>query len=155
MSLYNNACFPGPWLVFQFMLSKKEWESFQCLLANSRQTFMYHLLATFIWPLHNTGLISGVLQKKLSFCKVLLSPKSNAGALWQWLSGSWSLPWIKQPYPDHSIGWKSWWFQTSSIYGWRRPLCTFWPSTLQKVFCHLPQTFFTLPWWGSRCRILR
>jgi len=44
----------------------------------------YHVPFTEEWVpsgLYHTGLIGGVLQKWLSFWKVLLSPQSNAGAL--------------------------------------------------------------------------
>ena len=37
-------------------------------------------------------------------------------------------------------GWSSdWWFRTSSIYGWWRPLCSLGPSKQQNFFCTLPQ----------------
>lgn len=46
-----------------------------------------------IWPLCHC-LISRVLQKWLSLWKVVLSPQSNARALSEWPSGSWSPPWL-------------------------------------------------------------
>ena len=105
------------------------WESFRCLLANSRRAVMCLLLRSGFrlatLPYRPDG---GVLEKWLSFWKVLLSPQSNAGALSEWPPGSWSPPWLRPFYP-HLSEWTGgqlseefWWFQTSYIYGWWRPL---------------------------------
>ena len=58
------------------------WESFRCLLAT--RGWLSHAVywgVASVWPLYHTGLIGGVLQRWLSFWKVLLSSRSNAGAL--------------------------------------------------------------------------
>jgi hypothetical protein len=67
----------------------------KCLLANSTRAVahaFYWGMAS-IWPLYHKGLIGGVLQRWLSFWKVLPLPQRNSVALSEWPSGSWSPPW--------------------------------------------------------------
>ena len=49
------------------------------------------------------GLIGGVLQRWLSFWKVLPSPQRNSGALSEWSSGSWSPSWLRPFSPNCSV----------------------------------------------------
>ena len=56
-----------------------------------------------IWPLDHKGLIVGVLQRLLSFWKVLPSPQTNSRALSEWPLGSWSPPWPRPFSPDCSV----------------------------------------------------
>jgi hypothetical protein len=55
---------------------------------------------------HSTinGVIGGVLQKRLSFRKVLPSPQRNSGVLSECPSGSWSPPWLKPFSPIAQFG---------------------------------------------------
>ena len=80
------------------------WESFRCILANSRGAAMCLLLRSGFrtWPLYHSGLIGGLLQIWLSFWKVLLSPQRNAGALTEWPSGSCSPLWLR-PFSPESL----------------------------------------------------
>ena len=80
------------------------WESFRCLLATpSGLTCAFHRGLASIWPLYNKGLIGGVLQRWLSFWKVLPSPQKNNGALLEWPLCPWSLPWPRPFSPDCSV----------------------------------------------------
>ena len=63
----------------------------------------------FYWgvaSLYHKVLIGGVLQRWLSFWKVLPSPQRNFGALSEWPSGSWSPPWPRPTSPNCSV-WQS------------------------------------------------
>ena len=70
------------------------WETFRCLLENSK--WACHVPFTEEWlPSNHKGLIGGV-----SFWKVLPSPQRNSGALSEWPLGSWSPPWPRPLSPQ-------------------------------------------------------
>ena len=48
-----------------------------------------------VWPLYHKYLMGGVLQRWLSFWKILPSPQRKFGALSEWPLGSWSPPWTR------------------------------------------------------------
>ncbi|KAK6315699.1 hypothetical protein J4Q44_G00132230 [Coregonus suidteri] len=54
---------------------------FRFLFANSKRAVMCLLLRSGFRPLYHKGLIGGVLQRCLSFWKVLPSPQRNSRAL--------------------------------------------------------------------------
>jgi hypothetical protein len=56
-----------------------------------------------VWPLYHKGLISGVLQRWLSFWMVLSSHQRNSRALSAWPLGSCSPPWPRLFSPDCSV----------------------------------------------------
>ena len=68
--------------VFRYLLANSKWLScaFYCGVAS-------------VWPLYHKGLIGGVLQRWLSFWKVLPSPQRNSRVLSEWPFGSWSPHW--------------------------------------------------------------
>ena len=77
---------------------------FRCLLANSSGlSCAFYWGVASVWPLYHKGLIGGVLQRWLSFWKVLPSPQRNSGALSEWPSGSWSPPWPRPFSTDCSV----------------------------------------------------
>jgi hypothetical protein len=67
------------------------WESFW--QTPSGLSCVFYLGVVSVWPLYHKGLIGGVLQRLLSFWKVLPSPRRNSGALSEWPLGYWSPPW--------------------------------------------------------------
>ena len=72
------------------------WKSFRCIFKTpgGLPCAFYEGVAS-VWPLYHTGLIDGLLQRWLSFWKVLLSPQRNAGTLTEWPLDSWSPPWLR------------------------------------------------------------
>ena len=58
---------------------------------------------TSVSQLYHKGLIGGVLQRWLSFWKVIPSLQRNSRAPSEWPSGSWSLPWPRPFSPDCSV----------------------------------------------------
>ena len=97
------------------------WESLGAFWQTpSRLSCAIYWGAASVWPLYHKGLIGGVLQRWLSFCKVLPSPQRTSGALSEWLSGPWSPPWPRPFSPIAQFGRaaSSRWFQASSIKEW-------------------------------------
>jgi hypothetical protein len=77
---------------------------FRCLWQTiSGLSCAFYLRVASVWPLYHKCLIGGVLQRWLSFWKVLSSPQSNSLALSEWPSGSWSPPWPRFFSPDCSV----------------------------------------------------
>ena len=90
-----------------------------------------------VWPLYCNAMIGGVLQRWLSFWKVLPSPQRNYGALLEWPLGSWSPPWPWPLYPNCSVFGNS----RKSLGGSKLlPFKNDGPSMLQKCFGTFPKS---------------
>ena len=93
-----------------------------------------------VWPLYHTGLIGGVLQRWLSFWKVLPSPQRNSEALSvtiRFLVTSLTkalLPWLVSLAKRPALG------RVLVVPDFFYPLCSWGSSMLQKCFGTLPQT---------------
>lgn len=72
-----------------------------------------------IWPLYDTDLFINVCpSRRLPFL-----PQSKTGALWEWLLGSGSPPWLRSFYPNSSdLSWncQSVYFLPQPIWQWLR-----------------------------------
>ena len=80
------------------------WESLGAFRETpSRLSCAFYWGVASVWPLYHKGLIGGLLQRWLSFWKVLPSPQRNSGALSEWPSGSWSPHWPRPFSPDCSV----------------------------------------------------
>ena len=66
---------------------------FANVLKITNWNHIYIRIQTLYWLLYHKGLIGRVLQRLLSFWKVLPSPQRNSRALSEWPSDSWSPPW--------------------------------------------------------------
>ena len=80
------------------------WESLGAFWQTpSRLSCAFYWGVPSIWPLYHEGLIGGMLQRWLSFWKVLPPLQRNCRALSEWPSRSWSPPWPRPFFLDCSF----------------------------------------------------
>jgi hypothetical protein len=88
----------------QIILFLMVWESLGAFWQTpSGLSCVFHWGVASVWPLYHKGLIGGVLQRWLSFWKVLPSPQRNSRAQLEWPSGSLSPPWPRPFSTDCSV----------------------------------------------------
>lgn len=130
-------------------------EAFRCILAHSRRAAMC------LWL--RSGFCLATLTYRPDWCiaaemAVLLegSPLSTE-VFWSSDRGDQVLGHLrtKEPFPPiaqfrRSASSGTWWFWTSPVYGWQRPLCSLGPSKQQNFSCTLPQICALRPccFWG-------
>jgi hypothetical protein len=109
---YNCIWRVSPILLCRSSQALSGWDGEHCCTASPLGAFWqtpsglscaFYWEVASVWPLNHKGLIGGVLQRWLSFWKVLPSPQRNSGAMSVWPSGSWSPPWLRPFSPNCSI----------------------------------------------------
>jgi hypothetical protein len=107
---------PGFLQMWRLSLRPKSWilvpsdQIILCPLGALRQTpsglsCAFYCGVASVWQFYNKGPIGGVIQRWLSFWKVLPSPQRISGALSEWQSGSWS-PHRPRPFSPDCAVWR-------------------------------------------------